>query len=68
MVEPAAVVPVAAAVDLVAAQGAVAGLVAAQEVAAELAAHPAVAAVAAVEAVGVDARQKRLVQNWLYRE
>ena len=59
----AVVVPaVAVAADLVAAQEAVAELVAPQEAAAERAVHP------AVEAVGVDARKKQLVQNWLYGE
>ncbi|MCP4816455.1 MAG: hypothetical protein GY888_28390 [Planctomycetaceae bacterium] len=54
----AVVVPVAAVVDLVAAQVA----------AVDPVVHPAVEAEAAVEAVGVDARKKQLVQNWLYGE
>ena len=59
----AVVVPaVAVAGDLVVAQGVVVELVAAQVAAAERAVHP------AVEAVGVDARKKQLVQNWLYGE
>ena len=60
VVVPAAavVVPVAAAADLAAVQEEVADSVAAREGVAERVVHPAVEAVAAVEAVGVDARKK----------